>query len=146
MYRQTAQGLEVFLAHPGGPYFRKRDEGHWTIPKGLIEGEEDSLAAAQREFEEETGLRPQPPFLPLPQVRYRSTGKYLHAWAFEGEWDPAEGIHSNTFEIEWPPKSGKKQPFPEIDRANWFGLEAAERKIHPAQWPLVQALRDELLG
>jgi len=144
MYRIQPDGLEVFLAHPGGPFFKNRDQGHWTIPKGLIEVGEDPLAAAQREFEEETGLMPQPPFWALPQVRYRSSGKYLHAWAFAGEWDPAQGLKSNTFDMEWPPRSGQVQRFPELDRAAWYGLAEAQQKIHPAQWPLVEALRDRV--
>lgn len=147
MYRRSASpnnSVDLFLAHPGGPYYRKRDEGHWTIPKGLIEPEEDYLTAAIREFEEETGIKPFGPFLSLPMVRYRSTGKYLHAWAFEGDWHPSQGIVSNTFEVEWPPKSGKLESFPEIDRAEWFSIEEAEAKLHPVQWPLVEALKEEI--
>ena len=141
MYRRPKTGLEVFLVHPGGPFFRNKDEGHWGIPKGLLEGDEDKLSAAIREFEEETGLKAQPPFYALTPVQYRSSRKWVHAWAFEGEWDPAQGIRSNTFELEWPPKSGQRQTFPEVDQAGWFDLAAAQRKIHPAQWPLVREIR-----
>ncbi len=144
MFRGDATACELLLAHPGGPYFKKRDEGHWTIPKGLVEPEEDYLLAAQREFKEETGLDPQEPFLPLPQVRYRSTGKYLHAWAFRGEWLPEQGFRSNSFDMEWPPRSGKTQTFPEIDRLEWFTEEQAFAKLHPVQHPLIEALKAHL--
>lgn len=140
MYRYQNDQLQVFLVHPGGPYFRHKDDGHWGIPKGLLEEGEDKLSAAIREFEEETGLRPAPPYLALSPVQYRSTRKWVHAWAFAGEWTPEQGIASNTFRIEWPPRSGQQQDFPEVDRAGWFTVEEAKQKIHPAQWPLVEEL------
>jgi predicted NUDIX family NTP pyrophosphohydrolase len=140
MYRQIATGLEVLLVHPGGPFYVNRDAGHWGIPKGLVEAGEDLALAAIREFEEETGLIPQGPYHALPPVQYRSSRKWVHAWAFAGAWDPSQGIRSNTFEAEWPPRSGQMRTFPEVDRAAWFGVDEAQRMIHPAQWPLVEAL------
>ena len=143
MYRKEGQdkeALEVFLAHPGGPYYVNRDMGHWTIPKGLIEPEEELLAAAIREFEEETGIKPQGPYFSLPMVRYSSSRKYLHAWAFAGKWEEDEGIVSNTFEVEWPPRSGTLQVFPEIDRAAWFSIPEALQKVHPVQVELITSL------
>lgn len=130
MYRRTT-GLEVLLVHPGGPFFRNKDAGAWTIPKGEIGPDEEPLAAAIREFTEETGLTPMPPFLPLPTIRQKG-GKIVQAWAFEGDCDPA-AISSNTFEMEWPPRSGKRITVPEIDRAGFFDLETARIKINPAQ-------------
>ena len=138
LYRRPQGHLQILLVHPGGPYNVGRKEGVWSIPKGLIEADEDELDAARREFEEETGSRPEGPFVPLPPVAYRS-GKLLHAWAVEGDCDP-EGIVSNTFEIEWPPRSGRRQTFPEVDRAAFYDLEQASRMILPAQRPLLKAL------
>jgi predicted NUDIX family NTP pyrophosphohydrolase len=133
------EGLpQVLLAHPGGPFFRHKDEGAWTIPKGEANPGEDLLAAARREFEEETGLRPRPPFLPLKPVKQKG-GKVVHAWAFQGDCDP-QAIRSNCFTLEWPPRSGRQEQFPEIDRAEFFNLGEARRKIQAAQ----QALLDEL--
>jgi predicted NUDIX family NTP pyrophosphohydrolase len=130
----------VLLVHPGGPFWRKKDEGAWTIPKGEIEAKEDLLVAAIREFNEETGLEPVEPFLSLGQVKQKS-GKMLHAWAFAGDCDPTQ-IHSNTFEIEWPPKSGRKQEFPEVDRADFFDLPTARRKILAYELPFLDRLAD----
>lgn len=130
MYRRTT-GLEVLLVHPGGPFFRNKDAGAWTIPKGEIGPGEEPLAAAIREFTEETGLAPTSPFLSLPTIRQKA-GKIVQAWAFEGDCDPAT-ISSNTFEMEWPPRSGKRITVPEIDRAAFFDLDAARIKINPAQ-------------
>jgi predicted NUDIX family NTP pyrophosphohydrolase len=131
--------LEVFLVHPGGPYWRNKDEGAWTIPKGEVDSGEELLAAAIREFSEETGLTPAGPFVTLGFVKQKS-GKTIHAWAFPGHCDPGQ-IHSNTFELEWPPKSGQKQEFPEVDRAGFFDLATARHKILPSELPLLDRLK-----
>lgn len=136
MYRWAEGKLQVLLAHPGGPLFKNKDDGAWTIPKGEIEPDEDPLAAAQREFQEETGLVPTGRFLPLTPIKQKG-GKLVHAWAFQGDCDPRT-LASNFFTMEWPPKSGRQMEFPEIDRASFFDVEEAGRKINPAQWPLVQ--------
>ena len=135
--RQPA--LEVLLVHPGGPFFAKKDAGAWTIPKGEFSDEELALAAAQREFLEETGFPPRGPFLPLGSVK-QSGGKLVHAWGCEGDID-VEKISSNTFTIEWPPKSGQQRTFPEVDRAGWFSLEAAAEKMNAAQVAFLETLR-----
>ncbi|MDH3711799.1 MAG: NUDIX domain-containing protein [Cyclobacteriaceae bacterium] len=144
MYRRQARDWEFFLVHPGGPYFRNKDAGSWSIPKGLIDGEEQLLNAAIREFQEETGILPHPPFQELGSVKQKG-GKRVHAWAFQGEWDPSQGLQSNTFELEWPPRSGNRQEFPEIDRAGWFRPEQAEVKILEAQIPFLQRALELLL-
>ena len=131
MYRFRAGHLEVLLAHPGGPFFANKDLGAWTIPKGLVDEDEDQLAAARREFEEETGTRPEGDFIPLGEVLQKG-GKTVVAWAFEGDLDPA-AITSNTFKREWPPRSGRWQSFPEVDRAAFFSIAEAKTKINPAQ-------------
>jgi len=124
--------IEVFLVHPGGPFWKNKDHGSWSIPKGEYEAGEDPLGAAQREFEEETGARvPDGKLLPLGEVR-QPGGKIVTAWAIEGDC-AAEEIRSNLFELEWPPKSEKLQKFPEVDRAGWFGLEEARDKLLPGQ-------------
>jgi len=128
----------VFLVHPGGPYFARKDLGAWSIPKGEADDNEDLLAVAKREILEETGHRASEPFLPLEPVRLKS-GKLVSAWACEMEIDPA-ALVSNSFEIEWPPKSGKRQSFPEVDRGEWFTLGVARDKINPAQVGLVDQL------
>ena len=138
MYRIRDGAIQVLLAHPGGPYFAKKDEGDWSIPKGEPGPDEDLLLTAQREFEEETGLKPTGPFVPLQPVKQKG-GKIVHAWAFEGNCDPAT-IHSNTFTMEWPPKSGQQKQFPEIDRAEFFDLETARRKVKAAQAGLIDEL------
>ena len=139
MFRRLREGgFEVLLGHPGGPYWARRDAGAWTLPKGEIEPPEEPIAAACREFEEETGLAPTPPFTPLGEVRQRS-GKRIHAWAFEGSFDPA-ALRSNTFEIEWPPRSGRREVFPEIDRVAWFGIDEARTRMNPAQCALLDRL------
>jgi predicted NUDIX family NTP pyrophosphohydrolase len=130
--------VQVLLAHPGGPYFVNQDEGAWTIPKGEPNAGEDLLAAAQREFEEETGVKPTAPFIPLMPIQQKG-GKIVYAWAFRGDCDPA-ALTSNTFTMEWPPHSERQQEFPEIDRAEFYGLAAARRKIKPGQ----EAFLDEL--
>ena len=131
MYRKQDGKLQVLLAHPGGPLFRTKEEGAWSIPKGEIEENEDLLETAKREFEEETGITPKGPFIALMPVMQKG-GKIVHAWAFEGDCDPS-AIVSNTFTMEWPPKSGRQMEFPEIDRAEFFDLVAGKRKIKAAQ-------------
>ncbi len=138
MYRIKDGALQVLLAHPGGPYFAKKDDGAWTIPKGEPDGDEDLLLAAQREFKEETGITAFGPFIPLRPIKQKG-GKVVHAWAFAGDCDP-EAITSNTFTLEWPPKSGKQREFPEIDRAEWFDLAAARTKIKAGQDGLIEEL------
>ena len=143
MYRRTPAGVEVFLAHPGGPYFAKRDDGVWTIPKGEPAPGEALLACAQREFAEETGLTPEADeYLPLGEIE-QSGGKTVHAWAFEGEWGERE-LRCNLFEIEWPPRSRRRQSFPEIDRAQFFAIESARRKLNPAQVALLDRLLEQV--
>lgn len=139
MYRTPQGRPEVLLVHPGGPFWARKDWGAWSLPKGEVSEGEKELATALREFEEETGLKPAGEFRPLGEVRLRS-GKQIRAWAFEGDCDPAT-LRSNTFQLEWPPHSGRQKEFPEVDRAAFFNLEQARRKIHPGQAPLVAALR-----
>ena len=138
MYRIKDQILQVLLAHPGGPYFVNKDDGAWTIPKGEPDADEDLLVTAQREFEEETGVKPTGLFIPLKPIQQKG-GKIVHAWAFEGDCDPAAS-KSNTFKIEWPPKSGKQMEFPEIDRTEWFDLAMARKKIKAGQEGLIEEL------
>jgi predicted NUDIX family NTP pyrophosphohydrolase len=142
LFRRGPRGLELFLAHPGGPFWKGRDAGAWTIPKGLAEEGEDPLAAACREFEEETGLTPQPPFIPLGSVRQKA-GKVVHAWAWEGNADPAT-VSSNTMQTEWPRGSGRWLTFPEVDRCAWFDPRSAREKINPAQAALIDRLEENL--
>lgn len=139
MYRVKNGLLEVFLAHPGGPLFRKKDQGYWTIPKGEPPENEPLLKTAMREFEEETGIKPGGSFIELGSIRQKG-GKVVHAWAFESDHDSHQFIRSNTFEMEWPPKSGCIQSFPEVDRAQFFSLSEAKEKLKDAQWPLVERL------
>jgi predicted NUDIX family NTP pyrophosphohydrolase len=131
MYRKKSQKVEVLLVHPGGPFWSKKDLGAWFLPKGELNAGEDPLAAARREFKEETGLEPEGPFATLGEVKHKS-GKIVIAWAFEGDWDPS-GLTSNTFTMEWPPKSGRQQEFPEVDRAAFFTIPQAREKIHDAE-------------
>jgi len=138
LFRRPGGRLEVFLAHPGGPFWASKDAGAWTIPKGLVEPGEDPLAAARREFEEETGLRPAGPFLPLGSVRQKA-GKVVHAWAWEGDADP-QTVTSNTMSVEWPPGSGRRVTFPEVDRCAWFDPAAARSKLNPAQAEFIDRL------
>ncbi len=138
MYRRSGGTLEVLLVHPGGPFWMKKDAGAWSIPKGEYEAGEEALEAAAREFQEETGLVARGPYTPLTPIRQQG-GKVVEAWAFEGDCD-AESLKSTTFSLEWPRGSGRRQEFPEVDRAGWFGLDEARRKILPAQ----AALLDEL--
>jgi predicted NUDIX family NTP pyrophosphohydrolase len=140
MYRRDGSKLEVLLVHPGGPYWRRKDEGAWSIPKGEMDAGEDAMSAASREFTEETGVRLAGAFEPLGEVRQRG-GKRVVVFAVEGDID-IEAIKSNTFEIEWPPKSGRTQVFPEIDRAAWFDLPAAHVKILEGQRPFLDRLAE----
>jgi predicted NUDIX family NTP pyrophosphohydrolase len=140
-YRRKLR-LEVLLAHPGGPLWTKKDDGAWTIPKGLIERDEDLLAAARREFTEETNLAPYGDMLMLPPVNQKS-GKVVHAFAFEADFD-LSAFASNTFEMEWPPRSGRRQRFPEIDRIAYFTLPVAINKIIAYQQPFLRELEQRL--
>ena len=142
MFRRRPAGLEVLLAHPGGPFWARRDEAAWTLPKGEIAPDEEPLAAACREFLEETGFTGTPPFLPLGELRQKS-GKRITAWGFEGDADPALLV-SNFFDMEWPPRSGRLQSFPEVDRLQWFDVEMARRKLIAGQVPFLDALQQVL--
>ncbi|HMF11113.1 MAG TPA: NUDIX domain-containing protein [Gemmataceae bacterium] len=142
LYRLRNGRLEVFLAHPGGPFWAKRDVGAWSIPKGLVESGEDLLDAACREFAEETGARPQGPFRPLGIVTQKG-GKQVHAWACAGSADP-ERVESNEVRMEWPPGSGRWLTFPEIDRCEWFDLKTARQKINAAQAAFLDRLETEV--
>ena len=143
LYRRIRGELEVFLVHPGGPYWAKRDEQSWSIPKGEYPNGADALEAARREFSEETGGNVSGPFTALTPVKQPS-GKLISAWAVEGDMDPST-LCSNTFQIEWPPKSGRQQEFPEVDRAEWFDRAVARRKILPGQQPFLTEL-EAILG
>lgn len=140
LYKRTDGLLQIFLVHPGGPFFRKKDEGAWSVPKGEYTDDEDPLDAARREFEEEVGKPINGNFIKLQPVKLKS-GKVVQAWAVEGDIDHT-GIVSNTFEIEWPPKSGKQATFPEIDRAGWFTVEEAKVKVNPGQIKLIEELEE----
>jgi predicted NUDIX family NTP pyrophosphohydrolase len=141
-YRIQGGAIQILLAHPGGPFFVNKDEGAWSIPKGEPDADEDLLITAQREFEEETGVKPAGPLLPLKPIKQQG-GKIVHAWAFEGDCDP-QAIHSNTFTIAWPPRSGKQQEFPEVDRAEFFDLAMARVKIKAGQDRLIDELEEIL--
>ena len=139
MFRVNAGALQVLLVHPGGPFCAKKDAGVWTIPKGMPEEGEELLECARREFREETGFDAgDGPFLPLSTVKQKG-GKVVHAWAMQGDCDPAQ-LKSNTFSLEWPPRSGKMADFPEIDRAAWFGVEEARRRILKGQLGFIEHL------
>ncbi len=145
MFRGRGKSLEFFLAHPGGPYFARKNLGVWGIPKGKVEEGEEPQKAAIREFEEETGIRvdEDTELIELGTVNLRSR-KIIHGWAFEGDWDEDFGLISNHFEMEWPPKSGKIQKFPELDRAGFFRFLEARKLIHPAQVEFLERLRTKL--
>ena len=138
LYHLNNKQLQVFLVHPGGPFFRNKDNGAWSIPKGEFLDDEEALKAAKREFEEETGTSIDGKFIQLSPIIQKS-GKKVYAWAIEGDID-AETIFSNTFEMEWPPKSGKKQAFPEVDKAAWFDVDTAKLKINQGQVGLIDNL------
>jgi predicted NUDIX family NTP pyrophosphohydrolase len=142
MYRMRDGGLQVFLVHPGGPFWKKKDLGAWTIPKGEYPDTEDPLEAAQREFQEETGFTAAGPFLELEEIRQPS-GKVVTTWAFEGSCNPAE-LKSNLCEIEWPPRSQKRIEIPEIDRGEWFSIAEAQDRILVGQLPLLERLATRL--
>ena len=142
LYRRAQNGLELFLAHPGGPFWKDRDAGAWTIPKGIIDQDEDPLDAARREFAEETGIEPHGPFIPLGSIRQKA-GKTIHAWAWEGDAD-ADATTSNEMRTEWPRGSGRWITFPEVDRCAWFDGATARRKINPAQAELIDRLEASL--
>ncbi len=138
LFRRPKGAFEVFLAHPGGPFWERRDAGAWTIPKGIVNAGEELLAAACREFEEETGILPQGPYLALGSIRQKA-GKTVHAWAWEGDADPA-AVTSNTMQSEWPRGSGRWLTYPEVDRCAWFDPQTAREKINSAQAELIDRL------
>jgi predicted NUDIX family NTP pyrophosphohydrolase len=143
LFRRSGGRLEVLLAHPGGPLYANRDEGHWSVPKGEPDGDEPLLDVAIREFTEETGLAPpagEP--IELGSIKQKG-GKVVHAWALEGDLDPSTA-HSNTFEMEWPPRSGRQITIPEIDRVAWFAPDEARRRIKETQIPLIDRLEAAL--
>jgi predicted NUDIX family NTP pyrophosphohydrolase len=142
LFRRGSNGLEVFLGHPGGPLWAKKDENAWSIPKGEVEEDEDLLSAAIREFEEETGFSVTGDFIALKPV-VQPSGKVVHAWALQRDLDAA-AIKSNLFSMEWPPKSGKMRQFPEIDRAAWFPVGAARKHIFKGQEPLLTQLAEKI--
>lgn len=141
LYRRKNERLEILIVHPGGPFWKKKDSGAWSIPKGEFEVE-DALQAAKREFEEELGSPIEGEMVALKPQKQKG-GKIVHAWAVEGDLDPQK-IKSNTFELEWPPKSGKTQQFPEIDRAEWFPVSTALEKINQGQAAFIQELVEKL--
>jgi predicted NUDIX family NTP pyrophosphohydrolase len=138
VYRRRGPAVEVLLVHPGGPFWRARDEGAWSVPKGEVREGEDLLATARREMREETGFAPEGPYVPLAPVR-QPGGKVIHAWAVEADWDPSR-LTSGTFSMEWPPRSGRVRSFPEVDRAAWFELGEARRRILGGQRGLLEQL------
>jgi len=145
VWRRRDAAIEVLLGHPGGPFFARKDAGHWSVLKGEMEAGEDPLAVARREFEEETGFAP-PPGEPIPLGEIRQAGgKVVQAWGVEGDLDPSLAV-SNTFEMEWPPRSGRTREFPEIDRVAWFGLRAARATINAAQTPFLDRLESGAPG
>ena len=142
LFRRRGNAVEVLLVHPGGPWWARKDDGAWSIPKGEVNDHEDALAAARREVEEETGARPSGSFISLSPVR-QTGGKIVHVWAVESDFDPAS-LKSNLFEMEWPPKSGNRRSFPEVDRAGWFDLATAAHKILSSQAIVLKHLEDRL--
>ena len=144
MFRRRQGSVEVFLVHPGGPFWARKDEGAWSIPKGEYDPGEDPLEAAKREFQEETGFPSAGEYLPL-TPRKQPSGKIISAWAVEGDCDPS-AVKSNNFSMEWPPRSGKQHEFPEVDRAGWFSIPAAKEKIVKGQMPFLDELNEILEG
>ena len=138
MYRRRGGSLEVFLVHPGGPFWKNKDDGAWQIPKGELATDEEPLLCARREFEEETGFSADGEFAELGTFR-QPGGKHVQAWAVEGNCDPARLV-SNEFEMEWPPRSGRRQSFPEVDRGGWFGIDEARGKLLLGQRPVLDRL------
>lgn len=144
LHRRAGGHVLVLLVHPGGPFWRNKDDGAWSIPKGERQGDEDPETTARREFTEELGSAPSGPLTSLGRIRQRG-GKHVEAFALEGEFD-VDGLASNTFEVEWPPRSGRRQSFPEVDRAAWFSPADARRKINAGQLPLLDRLEAMLAG
>jgi len=144
VYRERLGQLEFLLVHPGGPFFKKKDAGAWTIPKGELLPNEDPFQAARRECQEELGFEPTGSFIPLSPVKQKA-GKIIHPWAVLADWDTSR-LRSNSFSLEWPPRSGKVQEFPEVDQAAYFDLATAEIKINPAQIALLHELKAKLQG
>ena len=145
VYRKRKKEIEIFLCHPGGPFYKSKDNGVWTIPKGEFDETEEAFVAAKREFEEETGQKVSGNFTPMNPVRYKDGRKIVYAWAVEGDVDTAN-IRSNTFSLEWPPKSGKYIETPEVDRGEWFTIEVARQKILPSLFPLLEDLVENIAG
>ena len=143
MFRRKNTAVEFLLVHPGGPFWKNKDDGAWSIPKGEAQPDEDLLARARIEFKEELGIEPAGDFIPLGSIKQKG-GKTVHAWAFQGNLPPDFQLKSNTFEIEFPPRSGKFKEFPEIDRAEFFVEEIARRKINSAQLSFFDRLREAL--
>jgi predicted NUDIX family NTP pyrophosphohydrolase len=145
IHRFRGEDLQIFLAHPGGPFFKHKDDGHWTIPKGEVEPGENLLAAAIREVAEEVGIAVDPAsrFHSLGSIRQKG-GKIVHAWSVELDWDEAQPFQSSVFAMEWPPGSGRMQDFPEVDRAQYFPFDEATRKVKQAQVPLLERLQQHL--
>jgi len=144
VYRERLGQLEFLLVHPGGPFFKKKDAGAWTIPKGELLPNEEPFQAARRECQEELGFEPTGSFIPLSPVKQKA-GKIIHPWAVLADWDTSR-LRSNSFSLEWPPRSGKVQEFPEVDQAAYFDLATAEIKINPAQISLLHELKAKLQG
>ena len=144
LYRKRSNGTEIFLCHPGGPFYKNKDAGAWTIPKGEFDDDEEPLAAAKREFQEETGQEISGEFISLKPVKYKDGRKIVYAWAVEGEIDVTL-VKSNLFSLEWPPKSGKYIDVPEVDRGEWFSVEMAKRKILPSLTPLLNDFIENLV-
>jgi len=145
VYRVKNKEIEVFLCHPGGPFYKNKDNGVWTIPKGEFDENEEAFAAAKREFKEETGQEIRGDFIPMRPIRYKDGKKIVYAWAVNGNID-ATNIKSNTFPLEWPPKSGKFMEVPEVDRGGWFNIEVAKQKILPSLSPLLEDLIENITG
>jgi len=143
MFRRKLNALEFLLVHPGGPFWKNKDEGAWSIPKGQVQPGEDLLVRAQTEFEEELGFKPTAIWIVLGSIKQKG-GKTVHAWAFEGDLPPDFQLKSNTFEIEFPSRSGRFKEFPEVDRAEFFALEIARRKLNPAQVPFLDRVLETL--
>jgi predicted NUDIX family NTP pyrophosphohydrolase len=142
LFRRRDGDIELLLGHPGGPFWGRKDLGAWSIPKGLIAPGENPLAAARREFAEETGKNPSGELIPLGEAR-QPGGKVVHVWAVQSDWDPAD-LQSNSFEMEWPPRSGRRQRFPELDRAAWFSVDDARMKILKGQARFIDRLLEAL--